>query len=57
MPGFVLKTTLENGLSVIENPRPSRGCYGARLGDKKPPTKGDEPCDLIDANLVVGENF
>ncbi|MDR2368622.1 MAG: hypothetical protein LBF58_11045 [Deltaproteobacteria bacterium] len=52
-----MKTTLENGLSVIENPRPSRGCYGARLGDKKPPTKGDEPCDLIDANLVVGENF
>ncbi|MEG7530618.1 MAG: relaxase/mobilization nuclease domain-containing protein [Hungatella sp.] len=29
---------LENGLSVIENPKPSRGSYGAWLGDSKPPT-------------------
>lgn len=26
---------LENGVSVIENPKPSRGCYGTWLGDKK----------------------
>jgi len=29
---------LENGLSVIENPKPSRGNYGAWLGDNKEPT-------------------
>jgi len=28
---------LENGLSVIETPKPSRGHYGAWLGDKKAP--------------------
>jgi hypothetical protein len=48
---------LVNGLSVIENPKPSRGSYGEWLGDKKKPTKSDELRDLIDANLVVGQNF
>ena len=28
---------LENGLSVIENPKPSRGSYGTWLGGDKPP--------------------
>jgi hypothetical protein len=48
---------LENGLSAIENPKPSRGSYGKWLGDKKPPTKGDGLRDLIVANLIVGQNF
>ena len=29
---------LEHGLSIIENPKPSRGYYGTWLGDKKKPT-------------------
>ena len=29
---------LENGLSVIAEPKPSRGSYGAWLGEGKPPT-------------------
>ena len=29
---------LENGLSIIENPNPSRGSYGTWLGDEKQPT-------------------
>jgi hypothetical protein len=28
----------EHGLSIIENPKPSRGSYGDWLGDNKPPT-------------------
>ena len=28
----------EHGLSIIENPKPSRGSYGDWLGDSKPPT-------------------
>lgn len=30
------KLCLENGLSIIENPKPSRGHYGKWLGDEKP---------------------
>ncbi|RKJ59840.1 hypothetical protein D7Y09_18200, partial [bacterium 1XD42-1] len=29
---------LENGLSVIAEPKPSRGSYGTWLGESKPPT-------------------
>ena len=29
---------LENGLSVIAEPKPSRGSYGTWMGDDKPPT-------------------
>ena len=47
---------LENGLSVIENPKPSRGSYADWLG-KKPPTAREQLCDLIDANLIVGQQF
>jgi cell division protein FtsB len=47
---------LENGLSVIENPKNSRGSYADWLG-KKPPTAREQLCDLIDANLIVGQDM
>jgi hypothetical protein len=47
---------LQNGLSVIEKPKPSRGSYADWLG-KKPPTAREKLQDLIDANLVIGQNF
>lgn len=45
---------LENGLSVIENPKPSRGSYGAWLGDAKPPTVRARLKQLIDNALATG---
>lgn len=39
---------LENGLFVIENPKPSRGHYGTWLGDKKEPTWREKLQQLID---------
>ena len=45
---------LENGLSVIENPKPSRGSYGAWLGDTKPPTVRARLEQLIDNALATG---
>lgn len=45
---------LENGLSVIENPKPSRGSYGAWLGDAKPPTVRARLEQLIDDALATG---
>lgn len=45
---------LENGLSAIENPKPSRGGYGAWLGDTKPPTVRARLEQLIDAALDTG---
>lgn len=47
---------LENGLSVIENPKPSRGSYGTWLGDSKPPTIRAQLEQLIDAALGTGCN-
>jgi hypothetical protein len=47
---------LENGLSVIENPKPSRGSYADWLG-KKPPTAREQLCDLIDEKLIVGQDM
>jgi hypothetical protein len=38
----------EHGLSVIENPKPSRGSYGDWLGDDKKPTHKDDLRRLID---------
>ena len=37
----------ENGLSVIENPKPSRGHYGTWLGDKKEPSWREKLVALI----------
>ena len=48
---------LENGLSIIEKPKPSRGSYGKWLGDRKPPTLRDKLRDIIDANIVVGRSY
>ncbi|MEY8389340.1 relaxase/mobilization nuclease domain-containing protein [Oscillospiraceae bacterium 38-13] len=47
---------LENGLSVIENPRPSRGSYGTWLGEK-PPTVRQQLEQMIDAALVGCKDF
>lgn len=43
---------LENGLSVIENPKPSKGHYGKWLGDGKPKSWQDKLRAAIDAALA-----
>ena len=43
---------LENGLSVIENPKPSRGSYGTWLGDKKEPNYRESLRALIAETLT-----
>ena len=45
---------LENGLSVIAEPKPSRGSYGTWLGEDKPPTVRDQLKGLIDTALGQG---
>lgn len=47
---------LENGLSVIENPKPSRGSYGTWMGEK-PPTVRQQLEQMIDAALVDSKSF
>lgn len=47
---------LENGLSVIENPKPSRGSYGTWLGEK-PPTVREQLERMIDAALADCKDF
>ena len=42
---------LEHGLSVVENPKPSRGSYGTWLGDEKQPSFQDRLRRAIDAVL------
>ena len=42
---------LEHGLSVIKDPKPSRGHYGAWLGDQKQPSFKDRIKRAIDAAL------
>ena len=42
---------LENGLSVIAEPKPSRGSYGTWLGEGKPPTVRGQLEGLIDTAL------
>ena len=46
----------ENGLSVIENPKPSRGSYGSWLGEK-PPTVREQLERIIDAALTGCKDF
>lgn len=43
---------LENGLSIIENPKRSKGHYGKWLGDKKPPSHSDKLRQTIDEVLA-----
>ena len=45
---------LENGLSVIAEPKPSRGSYGTWLGEDKPPTVRRQLEQIIDAALGHG---
>ena len=45
---------LENGLSVIAKPKPSRGSYGTWLGKDKPPTVREQLERLIDTALGHG---
>ena len=47
---------LENGLSVIENPKPSRGSYGSWLGEK-PPTVRKKLERMIDDALTNCKDF
>ena len=46
----------ENGLSVIENPKPSRGSYGTWLGEK-PSTVRQQLEHIIDAALADCKDF
>ena len=45
---------LENGLSVITEPKPSRGSYGTWLGGDKPPTVRGQLEQIIDTALGHG---
>ena len=45
---------LENGLSVIAEPKPSRGSYGTWLGEDKPPTVRGQLEGMIDTALGHG---
>ena len=45
---------LENGLSVITEPKPSRGSYGTWLGEGKPPTIREQLEQIIDTALGQG---
>ena len=47
---------IENGLSVIDDPRPSRGSYGSWLGEK-PPTVREQLERMIDAALTGCKDF
>ena len=48
------KLCLEHGLSVIENPKPSRDHYGTWMGDKKQPSYHAQLRIAIDAALEEG---
>lgn len=45
------KLCMEHGLSVIENPKPSRGHYGTWLGDEQQPSYQEQLRRFIDAAL------
>jgi hypothetical protein len=47
----------EHGLSVIENPKPSRGSYADWLGGKKPPTWKDVIKAKIDELVPICKTF
>jgi hypothetical protein len=48
---------VENGLSIIADPKPSRGSYGKWQGDKKPPTNREILERMIDAALENAKDF
>lgn len=43
---------IEHGLSIVENPKPSKSNYGKWLGDQKPPSFGKKLQQSIDAALA-----
>lgn len=43
---------VENGLSIVENPKPSKGHYGTWLGDEKPPSFQEKLRRTIDSVLM-----
>ena len=45
------KLCMEHGLSIVENPKPSRGSYGTWLGDEKPLSFQEQLRQAIDAVL------
>ena len=45
------KLCLEHGLSIVENPKPSRGHYGTWLGEEKQPSYQEQLRRIIDAVL------
>jgi len=47
----------EQGLSIVEHPKPSRGSYGTWLGKRKPPSQRDSLRELMDASLHEGDFF
>jgi hypothetical protein len=48
---------LENGLSIIANPKPSRGHYGKWQGAGKPPTNRDRLKEIIDYALEQAKDY
>jgi len=48
---------VENGLSIITDPKPSRGSYGKWQGDAKEPTGREKLCAIIDENIIVGRSL
>ena len=48
---------IENGLSIITNPKPSKGSYGKWLGDKKPETNREKLERMIDGALKNAKDF
>jgi hypothetical protein len=48
---------VENGLSIIAKPKPSRGSYGKWQGENKVPTGRDNLRGLIDENIIIGNSL
>ena len=48
---------VENGLSIITNPKPSRGSYANWQGDEKPLTNREKLEQMIDAALEKSKGF
>ncbi|MGI6169952.1 MAG: relaxase/mobilization nuclease domain-containing protein [Christensenellales bacterium] len=48
---------VENGLSIVANPKPSRGHYGKWQGDTKPLTNRDRLRQMIDAAIQSPKDY
>jgi len=48
---------IENGLSIIENPKPSRGSYANWQGDTRPPSNRERLEQLIDSVLPACKDY